>query len=309
MAAKKSKRDIERRRSSAAKRRIDAFHRREAARRGGVNPTSSFVLFQKTEWILDWNCVMFKQGYVVIYARSDMSIKFKPTQVNAPKSIEAFNYLKKYLNKRLPPVRCSIVGQKLTVIDEIDFSKAIQQFGIAARQGLIKVNRTKSSNMISPSPMSFSQALSKAQQMTLEEFKKYKSKYIDYLVELQCEDYKVIPCVERLAHSTGDMTEYAFLFSLKCGNGNIMIVHENVNPDRSTLIFEVESVTYNNSIRALYDFLQSAEINKRSNLRERNIEIDEVGVVRYRSINHDNIYQWQRTIKSCVLYNWAMNIY
>lgn len=306
MAAKKSKRDIERRRSTAAKRRIDAFHQREAARRGAT-PSSAF--FQKTEWILDWNCVFFKRGSVVIYSRSDMNIKFKPTQVIAPKSIEAFNYLKKYLNERLPPIRCSIKGQYLTIIDKIDFSEAILQFDIATRQRVIKVSGTKISNFTSPVLMSFKQALSKAQQMTPEEFKKYKSEYIDFLVKMQSKEYKVIPCVERLAHSTGDMTEYAFIFSLKCGNGNIMIVHENVNPDRSTLIFEVKSATYNNSIRAIYDFLQSAEINKRSNLRDRNVEIEEVGIVRYRSINHENIYQWQRVIKSCVLYNWTMNVY
>lgn len=73
MAAKKSKRDIERRRSTAAQRRIDAFHRRDAERRGAMS-IPSFENLQTKEWILDWNCVFFKRGSLVIYSRSDMSI-------------------------------------------------------------------------------------------------------------------------------------------------------------------------------------------------------------------------------------------
>lgn len=297
MAAKKSKRDIERRRSTAAQRRIDAFHRRDAERRGAMS-IPSFENLQTKEWILDWNCVFFKRGSLVIYSRSDMSIKFRPKQVNVPKSIEAFNYLKKYLNERLPPIRCSIKGQRLTIIDKIDFSKAVLQFDIAARQGIIKVSRAKSNNVISPLPMSYSQALSKAKQMTPEEFIKYKSKYIDYLVTIQSEKYKVIPCVERLAHTNSDMTEYAFLFSIECNSGKILIVHENVNPDRSTLLFLVKKENFNKSIREIYDFLQSAEINKRSSLREKNIEIENAGILSYRSINHDDLNSWKQTITS-----------
>lgn len=304
-----SKRDrkIEKRINNAIQRRIDDYHRREKVRMKSTQMVTR--AHEKIEWILDWNCVFFKRGSVVIYSRSDMNIKFKPTQVVVPKSIEAFNYLKKYLNERLPPIRCSILGQNLKVVDMIDFSKAILQFDTAARQGVIKVSRSKTSNTISPLPISFKQALLKAQQITPEEFKKYKSEYIDFLVNMQSKEYKIIPCLERLTHTTGDMSEYAFMFSLDCGNGNIMIVHENVNPDRSTLIFEVKKESFNKSIRSIYDFLQGAEINKRSNLRLRNVEMKEANVIRYRSINHDNFYQWNRIMRSCVLYDWAMNVY
>lgn len=270
---------------------------------------SSFNALKKREWNLDWKCVNFRNGYFVVSPPAYGIIKFNPLAVSYPGVLESFNYLKEYLNDRLATVRCSVEEMKLTIYDRIRLEEAIEKFTKASKQRAIKTSGTATANKIVPQQMSFKQALSKAQQMTPEEFKKYKSEYIDFLVKMQSKEYKVIPCVERLAHSTGDMTEYAFIFSLKCGNGNIMIVHENVNPDRSTLIFEVKSATYNNSIRAIYDFLQSAEINKRSNLRDRNVEIEEAGIVRYRSINHENINQWQRVIKSCVLYNWTMNVY
>lgn len=98
------------------------------------------------------------------------------------------------------------------------------------------------------------------------------------------------------------MTEYAFIFSIQCKSGDILIVHENVNPDRSTLLFIVKPENYDKAIRAIYDFLQSAEINKRSSLRDRDIELGESGIVRYRSINHDYIFSWKRVLSSYKLH-------
>lgn len=108
---------------------------------------------------------------------------------------------------------------------------------------------------------------------------------------------EVIPCVERLSHANSDVTEYAFMFSIECRPGNILIVHENVNPDRSTLLFWVKGTEYNNAIREIYDFLQSAEINKRSSLRGGSIDVGNAGIVRYKSINHDDIWSRRKAIK------------
>ena len=87
-----------------------------------------------------------------------------------------------------------------------------------------------------------------------------------------------------------DITECAFMFSIECTSDKVLIVHENVNPDRSTLIFLVKKETYDKNIREIYDFLQSPEINKRSSLREKIVDIRKAGILRYRSINHDEMY-------------------
>lgn len=264
--------------------------------------SSSFAILQEREWILDWNCVMFKNGYMVIYAHSNSGVKFTPQKSYISGLLESYNYLKKYLNDRLPPIRCEIQGMQLRIIDNINFSEALQQFAKAARQGVITTGKNGPTTIGSPLPMSFSQALSKAKQMTPEDFQKYKSKYIDYLVTLQSSNYKVIPCVERLAHANSDNTEYAFMFSIECSSGKTLIVHENVNPDRSTLLFLVKKEDYDRSIRGIYDFLQSAEINKRSSLRDRSLEIQNAGIVSYRSINHDDLYSWKQTIRTYKIY-------
>lgn len=257
---------------------------------------SSFDILQKKDWILDWSCVRFKDGYIVVSAPLDDKVKFKTKAFPLKGSIEAFNYLKDYLNDRLSPVHCTVEKMNLTIYDQIRLNEAIVKFATASRQRGITTVGSSPTKRITPVQMSFKQALSKAQKMTEEEFKKYKSEFIDFLVTQQSKKFKVIPCVERLAHSTGDTTEYAFMFSIECKSGNILIVHENVNPDRSTLLFVVKRENYDKAIRAIYDFLQSAEINKRSSIRSGDIDKGQVGIESYNSINHDNLYSWQKVI-------------
>ncbi len=259
---------------------------------------SSFNVMRRTEWILDWNCVKFKSGYFVVFPPEDGKVKFKPKAFPYRGVSDSFNYLKEYLNDRLNPIRCYVEALDLTIYDKITLEAAIQKFAAISRQRGIKSNATKPTPREAPEQMTFKQALSKAAQMTPEEFEKYKSDYINFLVKLQDYDYKVIPCVERLSHSNSDITEYAFLFSIKCSSGKILIVHENVNPDRATLLFVVKEENFNKSIREIYDFLQSAEINKRSSLRDKNVEIEDAGILSYRSINHDDLYSWKQTINT-----------
>lgn len=272
---------------------------KETEKKEEAKPVSQKILsniLKPQAWILDWNCVKFKKDYIVVFPPDNEKINFKPKAVSAPGSLESFNYLKDYFNDRLSPVHCSVEGMNLDVYDTIRLSEAIQKFATISKQRAIKVAGENNPQKIAPQQMSFNQALSKAQQMTPEEFHKYKSKYIDFLVSLQSPDKKVIPCVERLAHTNSDITEYAFMFSIKCSSEFMLVVHENVNPDRSTLLFLIPKESYNTAIRSIYDFLQSAETNKRSNLREKNIDIKQSGVRHYRSINHDDFWSWKRNI-------------
>ena len=62
-------------------------------------------------------------------------------------------------------------------------------------------------------------------------------------------------------------------------------------------LFWVKGANYDKAIREIYDFLQSAEINKRSSLRGGGIDVGNAGIIRYKSINHDDVWSWQRAIK------------
>lgn len=95
---------------------------------------SSFDILQKKEWILDWNCVRFKNGLMIVSAPLDGSVKFKPKAVHLPGAMEAYNYLTAYLNDRLAPVHCSVEKMELTIYDTIRLNEAIQKFATISRQ-------------------------------------------------------------------------------------------------------------------------------------------------------------------------------
>lgn len=268
---------------------------------------SSVDFLQKREWVLDWECVTFKKDSFVVNPPKNGNVKFMPLTVYKPGVQGSYNYLRKYLNDRITSIRCTVENMKLIINDAISLDEAIAKLAVISNQSPILSTDTIFPTRTSPMQMSFKQALSKAQQMTPAEFTKYKSEFINFLLKKQSGKYKVIPCVERLTHTDNDITEEAFMFSLKENTGRYLIVYENVNPDRSTLLFEVEENDYELTVQSIYDFLQSAEVNKRSNLRGRKIELKEANVKRFRSINHDS--SWKYSIICCLEFDWISNIY
>lgn len=270
---------------------------------------TSFDVLKEQQWILDWNCVKFKHGYFVVMPPSDETIKFKPKAFVYPNVLESYNYLREYLNKKLQPIHCSVKNMEINIYDKVRLDEAIERFSIESRQRVIKAKPATTKTSVQPTPMSFKQAKAKANQMTPEEFQKYKSEFIDFLVKRQTRKYKVIPCVERLSYSRGDSWEYAFLFSINLKSGDIMIVHENINPSRSSLIFVVNKEKYDKAIRAIYDFLQSAEINKRSSLRDHDLTIGNNLIKYYSYLDHDYFFTWSNTIESYINYYKGSTLY
>ena len=252
-------------------------------------PTTS----EPKAWILDWEFVDFYEGFFVVNPPDTGIYAFSPLKVTNSKVRPSFSYIRKYIKEKVPTIFCTIQGGKLTIGSPVLVDEAIATFQkIARQQGLFADTRISKE---SPETDSFKKALSKAAQMSPEDFKKYKSKFIDYLVSRQSEQYKIIPCTERLVHNYGEAKEYAFLFTIDCASGNILVVFENINPDRSTIVFVVKANSYNKSIRSIYSFLQGDQVNKRSGIREGNVKC-EPGIIFYKSIDHDDVDSWRHTI-------------
>lgn len=260
----------------------------------GKNNNADSVPQEAQTWLLDWQCVEFFDGYFIVYSPNPNLYQFIPLKVSCPRALSSFNYIKKYINDKIPAIFCDIYASQLHITSPILIDDAIMAIQKIARQRGITISKKESTSAIETD--SFKKALSKAALMTPEEFKKYKSKYIDYLVSKQSDTYKILPCVERLAHSYDEIKEYAFLFSIICKSGNILIVHENVNPDRATIVFIVKKEAYDISIRSIYDFFQGTDINKRSSIREKSIRC-KAGIINYNSIDHDDLNTWQKTIE------------
>ena len=111
-------------------------------------------------------------------------------------------------------------------------------------------------------------------------------KDVDYTVLEEGKDFT-------FEYKNNSHTEDAFLFSIEADVDSVTVVLENVNPDRSTLIFEVLRNGYMNALNAIYTFIQGGSINKRSEIRSHQINFKDHGIIRYRSVNHDDFYTWK----------------
>ena len=117
--------------------------------------------------------------------------------------------------------------------------------------------------------------------------------FINYLIFQQHKEYKVVPMSESITHSNITFEEATFIFTTKSWDNSLLLIIENVNPDRSTIIFKVYPNQYKDALQTVFDFMQSSLVNKRSSIREKSLTFSDCGIIEYWSCNHDSFNDWQ----------------
>lgn len=245
---------------------------------------------------LHWKYVDFYNGQIIIRPFTANVRNFRPFKqlvIERKDSRRSFNYLRTYFEEKLPTVMCythSLLG--LIIVDNIKLNLAITTLNrlesisddIEIEEGS-KVARSK-----------FDICCKKGNKLTEDDFKEYKSEFINYLIKEKSISRKIIPCQECLRYEmskdTYDM-EDAFMFVLPNFDGSSTIVYENLNIDRSTLLFKAEKGKEMDAARQIFTFMNGMDLNKRSNLRNKWIRMKGHGIIRYKSINHTELWDWK----------------
>ncbi len=242
---------------------------------------------------LHWEAVSFGNGFL-IYAPDiwEEGIKISPLKYYNKDLKESYNFLRDYLQTKLPDIRCTVRDGKLYLVDKLQLEKAILKIKANKDIWLHPIDTDEAKISISNVyPFSFKKSYDTAALLTPEFFKKYKSHYIDFLVNKQLENYRIVPVVERLEHNNSKTDEEAFIFTLNTSvEEELCIVLENVNPARATIIFCILRKGYKKTLHNIYDFICSTEVNKRSRLHSNFYILDYMGVLRYKCVNHD--FNW-----------------
>ena len=268
---------------------------------------SSFDILTPQDFILNWNDVKFYNGYYRIYPPRLGNIHFAIVDIKCKESICALNSLTNYLQNRLPAIHCVAKENKLIIKDEINLNQVIRYIKNASKLDSLNpeedgVVKKKESAM----PLFFVQNLEASRKLSskfdLERLKQLKSRYINYLITKQMGEYRVIPCNERVIHSSqvDNKIECAFIFSIAASSPRkIILAIENLNIDRATMLFSFEERHYERALRGIYEYLRSGEINKRSSLRK----WESYGLggiqIEYHAVNHRNSenYSWSEVLK------------
>ena len=238
---------------------------------------------------LYWEAVNFGDGFL-IYAPDIQQdgVKVSPLKYYNKDLKESYNYLRGFFQKKLPDVRCTIRNGQLYLVDILELDKAILKIKENKEYWLHLIETEESKFFVSTYLYSFKKSYDVAATLSPDYFKKYKSQYIDFLVNKQLESYRIVPVIECLEHSDSRTDEEAFMFTLETSNeDNLCIVLENVNPARASIIFHILKRGYKKTLHNLFDFICSIEINKRSKLHSSSYKLDSIGVLKYKCINHD----------------------
>ena len=255
-----------------------------------------------TVFTLHWSDVWFYNRYFIFEPSLGKRIgqnRIKPLRVDDYRCKPSFNYILSYFQDRLPEITYRITEDFKVELDSKPLFEAALSY-LTKEQARMDagVSVISSAGRITTvAKRSFDAALSKAASMKPEEFKRYKSKFIDFLVEHQMDEYKVVPVSENVSHSRSSYDEASFIFTAKSWDSRIFIIIENVNPDRSTLLFKVERDKYMTALHTIFDYIQSDIINKRSAIRNGDISFDNAGIVAYWAFNHDSYTDWMYRLR------------
>ena len=248
------------------------------------------------EFELQWDDVKFYNGYYVFEPSLESKIKrlrVEPLRKSDFRCKRSFMSILGHFKNTMPKITYRITKDfKIKISNDPDFEQALIF--------LTKKNRQKEIEEIEHADkklhkLCFAKAMERANFMTVEELIRNKNKYFDFLIVHQMKGYKVVPITESVAHTNSRRDEDSFMFTLKSHDGHPFIVVENVNIARASIVFMTKAERYEEALYAIFEYIQSDKINKRSFVREGALDIKDNGVVRYKSIDHND--NWERRMR------------
>lgn len=277
---------------------IKEKNKKEELRKKGIDTS----IFKKT-FTVNWDDVYFCKNYYTFNPNYNNSISkhhIERLYINDARSRESFNFIIKYLMKRMPIIRYQITENFTIKLIDTPLLEVAINFLVKEQAkydiGVGEIAET-TGRILKAEKLTFDSAMSKAASMKPEDFRKYKSQFINYLIFQQHKQFKVVPMSESITHSNITFEEATFIFTVKSWDNNLLLIIENVNPDRSTIIFKVFPDQYKDALQTIFDFMQSNLVNKRSSIRENSLTFSNCGIIKYWSCNHDSFNDWRERME------------
>ena len=125
-----------------------------------------------------------------------------------------------------------------------------------------------------------------------------KQQYLTYLCTKHLDGFKIKYTTEWRSTCDYDYVENAFLFTISVSSSYVIIIYENTEDSRSSIVFYVNPMEYDKAVNAICGYFSSMEINKRETLASYYVNFKDSGIKRFQRIYHTDFNQWKRTIDS-----------
>lgn len=226
----------------------------------------------ESEYIISWQNIEFGNG-VITFSSKEGRILYR--QVGQFR--RSYNQIKEYLSDKLPQIVLVYRenSKSWQLKQPLTLQKALQMIRRKESEDLLQEEQYRKA-VHSYDNMSLYIQNPQNQEIIYKRLKDKKQQFLNYLIRLQLNNYKLIPAIEIIAHESSESTyeEDVFIFSIPCKNSRygsrlINIVYENVNPARATIICTVEERYYQQALQSIFNFMNDEnEKNKRSRLHQ-----------------------------------------
>lgn len=251
------------------------------------------------EFELQWDDVKFYNGYYVFEPNlKSMAgrLRVEPLRKEDGRCRRSFMSILGHFNNRMPKITYRITKNfRIKINNDPDFEEALIFLAKKNKQRETEELEHKDKKL---HKLCFAEAMERASSMTVEELIRNKNKYFDFLIAHQMKEYRVVPITENVAHTNSRHDEDSFIFTLKSHDGHPFIIVENINIDRASMVFKTRAERYEEALYAVFEYVQSDRINKRSFVRGGALDFKNSGVVQCKSIDHDD--EWKR--RMCQLF-------
>ncbi|MDO4202539.1 MAG: hypothetical protein Q4D25_10570 [Bacteroidales bacterium] len=237
------------------------------------------------EKIFSWDDIAFGDGFINVRDEENHLVCREAIEY----SKSAFNSIKTYFKIQFPELEICIINNEISFNDADRFKKLLTS---------IKSNTSSYCPDLEVTPkyvvFAFFNNLSSAA------IKNYiielKQKYLSYLCSKQLDDYKIQYCVEQRVNMENEALENAFVFTIAETYQLAIIVFENIEDDRSSIVFVIHPKQYDLAMKSICGFFSSRELNKRETLAENYVEFKDSGIIKIRRLYHNDFQQWKKEI-------------
>ena len=239
----------------------------------------AIITFYSTPIQISWWDIIFKDGEI------DFIVKVYENQYTKgyAESKDIYDDYKKLVFLQLPKIYVCIVDGVLTIHNEEDFYNGIRIIIGRYEQDRRLVDTYQSSD----------------QTRIRNGIQNMRSEYLEYLLDRQVNGLGVIKEKEKIIHnSSRDVIELedAYIFTLLSKKSdNYIVVFENVNDSRASIICDVPISDYARYIATIISFMAKERIVNRREDLHRNNNIKGYSI---RHAYHNDIYAWKRMVEN-----------
>lgn len=247
----------------------------------------------KAKWIrgnnygVPWRYITFFDGMIAI---SNPSGSMKGN-FNFPASKTEFNLIKSIFELHCPELQIKFGTEtgnhilNLPVVHKfiVNLGSSVGSPNLAYRESTPKKRKAKLKHSEANAPKSLS----------IKQVKKEvkSSQYFDRLCELHSKQYPVYYTPEHRVGAYSASLEKAFMFTVEIAMNKWLIIFENTNMKRATIVFRVNAKSHRKAVNEIHNFFISGENNKRESLQCKKITFSN-RIISYDRIYHNDYSQW-----------------